>query len=201
MDNYILTKYENTNLKNKKLVTAFNNIIKCVNAGQKASENVARILKGIKDSELWVEDFESFADCIATFGIGKAQAYRVINAVEVKDSLEELTDYTISQVAELARLENDSIYTLIDTKRINQKMTCKQLREVVDEWKKPDEEPEEVEEVEEVAEPEEVEEPAKSEEDENVFIHIEFGDNIYDITEVAEIRGIVKLLKKWGYTV
>lgn len=200
MDNYILTKYESTDFKNKKLATAFNNIIKCVNAGQKASENVARILKAIKDDELWVDDYESFADCIATFGIGKAQAYRVINAVEVKDSLEGLADYTITQVAELARLENDSIYMLIDTKRISQKMTCKQLREVVDEWKKPDEETEEVEEVEEVEETEEVE-PAKSEEDEDVFIHIEFGDNIYDLTEVAEIRGIVKLLKKWGYTV
>lgn len=201
MDNYILKKYEKTELKNGKLATAFNNIIKCINDGQKASEKVARVLKNIKDDELWVEDYESFAECIATFGIGKAQAYRVINAVEVKDSLEDLANYTISQVAELARLENSEICTLIDFNKISQDMTCKQLREVVDEWKHADELPEEVEEIDE--EPEETEEPEDTEEtdDEQVKIHIEFGDYIYDITSVAEIRGICKLLKKYGYTV
>lgn len=201
MENYILTTFKTFN--NSKLNTAFNGIVKQINAGQKASEKVARILKEIKDNELWAQDFNSFADCIATFGIGKAQAYRVINAIEVKDDIEVLNDYTVSQVAELARLENDSIYTLVDTGRVTQTMTCKQIREVVDEWKIDgiDEKPEEVtEESEEVTEePEEVAE--ESEDEEPITMTIIFGDNEYKITEVAEIRIIVKALSKMGYTV
>ena len=202
MDNYILKKYEKTELKNGKLSTAFNNIIKCINDGQRLSEKVARILKTIKDDELWVDDYESFAECIATFKIGRSQAYRVIDAVEVKDAIDDLANYTISQVAELARLENSEICTLIDFNKISQDMTCKQLREVVDEWKHADEVTEEPEETEETDD-EVTEEPEDTEEtdDEQVTIHIEFGNYVYDITSVAEIRGICKLLKKYGYTV
>ena len=72
---------------------------------QKGSENVAKALTAIKDGELWRDDFDTFEQCIDTFGIGKAQAYRVISSYKMKYNEEHdgrLENYTLSQVAEIA---------------------------------------------------------------------------------------------------
>lgn len=133
MDNFLTLT---TQYNNKKLTTEFKKIEKAFNATQKNGEVVARSLKAIKDNELWKDDFESFEKSIAVFGIGKAQAYRVINAITVKDEVPVLEDFTITQVAELARLENEQIEEAINNEDITKESTCKEIRKYVDSLKK-----------------------------------------------------------------
>ena len=116
-----------------------NTILDEYRRAQKGSENVAKALTNIKDNELWRDDFETFDDCIAIFGIGRAQAYRVISAYKLKYSDEHggrLENYTISQVAELGRLEIPIIVEVIDREEVIPSMTCKEIRDVVDSYKK-----------------------------------------------------------------
>lgn len=111
---------------------------------QKGSENVAKALSTIKDGELWRDDFETFESCIETFGIGKAQAYRLISSYKMKYNEEHdgrLENYTLSQVAEIARLEISLFCDVIDRGEITEQMSCASIRDVVNKYKSKDETP------------------------------------------------------------
>lgn len=126
---------------NKKLNSSMNAILDEYRRAQKGSENVAKALANIKDNELWRDDFDTFESCIDTFGIGKAQAYRVISSYKMKYNEEHdgrLENYTLTQVAEIARLEISLFCDLIDRGEISEKMSCASIREVVNKYKSMD---------------------------------------------------------------
>ena len=133
---YIMTTSFNTGKKT--LDTQLEGIKKEFNNGLKASENIAKRLKDIRDKELYKGSiYESFEDVASLFGLGKSQAYRLIQTYEKKhaETLEEyLVDYSLSQVAELT-LEESDIVDLIDARNITQDMSCKKIREVVKAFK------------------------------------------------------------------
>ena len=140
MENYLIVsqKFE---FSNKKLNSSMNAILDEYKRAQKGSENVAKALTNIKDNELWRDDFETFDDCLAIFGIGRAQAYRVIASYKLKYNEEHdgrLDEYTLTQVAEIGRLEISLFCDVIDRGEITPSMTCKEIRDVVDSYKKTD---------------------------------------------------------------
>ena len=140
MENYLVVsnKFE---FSNKKLNSSMNAILDEYRRAQKGSENVAKALTNIKENELWRDDFETFDDCIAIFGIGKAQAYRVIASYKLKYNEEHdgrLDDYTLTQVAEIGRLDISLFCDVIDRGEIAPTMSCKEIRAVVDSYKKTD---------------------------------------------------------------
>lgn len=140
MENYLIIS-EKFEFSNKKLNSSMNTILDEYRRAQKGSENVAKALTNIKDNELWRDDFETFDDCIAIFGIGRSQAYRVIASYKLKYNEEHggrLYKYTLSQVAEIGRLEIPIICEVIDREEIIETMTCKEIRDVVDSYKKND---------------------------------------------------------------
>lgn len=137
MENCLIVT-EKFSFSNKKLNTSMNAILDEYRRMQKGSENVAKALTAIKDNELWRDDFDTFEQCIDTFGIGKAQAYRVISAYKMKYNEEHdgrLANYTLTQVAEVARLEISLFCDLIDRGEISEKMSCASIREVVNKYK------------------------------------------------------------------
>lgn len=137
MENCLIVT-EKFSFSNKKLNSSMNAILDEYRRMQKGSENVAKALTAIKDNELWRDDFETFEQCIDTFGIGKAQAYRVISAYKMKYNEEHdgrLANYTLTQVAEVARLEISLFCDLIDRGEISEKMSCASIREVVNKYK------------------------------------------------------------------
>lgn len=141
MENYLIVsqKFE---FSNKKLNSSMNVILDEYKRLQKGSENVAKALTNIKDNELQRDDFETFDDCIAIFGIGRAQAYRVIASYKLKYNEEHdgrLDEYTLSQVAEIGRLSISLFCDVIDRGEITPTMSCKDIRDVVDSYKKTDE--------------------------------------------------------------
>lgn len=140
MENYLVVsnKFE---FSNKKLNSSMNAILDEYRRAQKGSENVAKALTNIKENELWRDDFDTFDDCLAIFGIGKAQAYRVIASYKLKYDEEHdgrLNDYTLTQVAEIGRLEISLFCDVIDRGEITPTMSCKEIRAVVDSYKKTD---------------------------------------------------------------
>lgn len=140
MENYLVVsnKFE---FSNKKLNSSMNAILDEYKRAQKGSENVAKALTNIKENELWRDDFDTFDDCIAIFGIGKAQAYRVIASYKLKYDEEHdgrLGDYTLTQVAEIGRLSISLFCDVIDRGEITPTMSCKEIRAVVDSYKKTD---------------------------------------------------------------
>ena len=140
MENYLMVTNK-MEFANAKLNKPMNAILDEYKRAQKGSENVAKALTKIKDEQLWVDDFESFEKCIETFGIGKAQAYRVIASYNLKYNEEHdgrLEDYTLSQVAEIGRLSISLFCDVIDRGEITPTMSCKEIRDVVDSYKKTD---------------------------------------------------------------
>ena len=128
---------------NKKLNSSMNAILDEYRRMQKGSENVAKALTAIKDGELWRDDFDTFEQCIDTFGIGKAQAYRLIASYKMKYNEEHdgrLENYTLSQVAEIARLEISLFCDVIDRGEISETMSCVSIRDVVNKYKAMDKE-------------------------------------------------------------
>lgn len=139
MENFII-ETEKFNFNNKKLNKEMDTIKKQIANAQKGSILVAKALTEIKDGELWRDDFDTFDDCVATFNIGRAQAYRVISAYKLKTSDEidgRLENYNISQVQECARLDISLMCDVIDRGEITETMSCASIREVVDGYKKP----------------------------------------------------------------
>lgn len=139
MENFIIES-EKFNFSNKKLNKEMDTIKKQIANAQKGSILVAKSLTEIKDGELWRDDFDTFDDCIATFNIGRAQAYRVISAYKLKTSDEidgRLENYNITQVQECARLDVSLMCDVIDRGEIKETMSCKDIRDVVDSYKKP----------------------------------------------------------------
>ena len=127
---------------NVKLNKPMNDILGEYKRAQKGSEIVAKALANIKDNELWRDDFESFDKCVDVFGIGRAQAYRVIASYKLKYDDEHdgrLADYTLSQVAEIGRLSVSLFCDVIDRGEITPTMTTKEIRAVVDSYKKTEE--------------------------------------------------------------
>lgn len=138
MENYLVVsnKLEFTNAKLNK---PMNDILGEYKRAQKGSEIVAKALTKIKDEDLWRDDFESFDKCVDVFGIGRAQAYRVIASYKLKYSEEHdgrLEDYTLSQVAEIGRLDVSLFCDVIDRGEIVPTMTTKEIRAVVDSYKR-----------------------------------------------------------------
>lgn len=137
MENYLIVN-EKFTFSNKKFNKSMNDILDEYRRMQKGSENVAKALTTIKDDELWRDDFETFEQCIDTFGIGKAQAYRLIASYKMKYNEEHdgrLANYTLSQVAEIARLEISLFCDIIDRGEISETMSCASIREVVNKYK------------------------------------------------------------------
>lgn len=141
MENYLVVT-EKMEFTNVKLNKPMNDILGEYKRAQKGSEVVARALTKIKDEELWRDDFESFDKCVDVFGIGRAQAYRVIASYKLKYDDEHdgrLADYTLSQVAEIGRLSVSLFCDVIDRGEITPTMTTKEIRAVVDSYKKTEE--------------------------------------------------------------
>lgn len=165
MENCLIVT-EKFTFSNKKLNSSMNAILDEYKRMQKGSEVVAKALTAIKDNELWRDDFDTFESCIDTFGIGKSQAYRVIASYKMKYNEEHdgrLENYTLTQVAEIARLEISLFCDLIDRGEIKESMSCASIRDVVDKYKamnKPEPDDEPADDVEEVTdEPDETDEP------------------------------------------
>ena len=137
MENYLIVN-EKFTFNNKKFNKSMNDILDEYRRMQKGSENVAKALTAIKDGDLWRDDFDTFEQCIDTFGIGKAQAYRLIASYKMKYNEEHdgrLANYTLSQVAEIARLEISLFCDVIDRGEISETMSCASIREVVNKYK------------------------------------------------------------------
>ena len=138
---YIMTVSFNTG--KKALDTQLEGIKKEFNNGLKASENIAKRLKDIRDKELYKGSiYESFDDVANIFGLGRSQAYRLIQTYEKKYSEELgelLCDYSLSQVAELT-LDVTGISELVEGGNIEPTMSCKKIREVVKAYKSIDDE-------------------------------------------------------------
>lgn len=144
MENYLIVN-EKFSFSNKKLNKSMDTILDEYRRAQKGSENVAKALTAIKDGELWRDDFDTFENCIEVFNIGKAQAYRVIASYKMKYNEEHdgrLENYTLSQVAEISRLEISLFCDLIDKGEITPDMSCSKIRSVVNKYKS-NEEPDE----------------------------------------------------------
>ena len=141
MENYLVVT-EKMEFTNTKLNKPMNDILGEYKRAQKGSEIVAKALTKIKEEELWRDDFESFDKCVDVFGIGRAQAYRVIASYKLKYDDEHdgrLADYTLSQVAEIGRLSVSLFCDVIDRGEITPTMTTKEIRAVVDSYKKTEE--------------------------------------------------------------
>lgn len=141
MENYLVVS-EKMEFTNSKLNKPMNDILGEYKRAQKGSEIVAKALANIKDNELWRDDFESFEKCAQVFGIGRAQAYRVIASYKLKYDDEHdgrLADYTLSQVAEIGRLSVSLFCDVIDRGEIAPDMSCEKIRAVVDSYKKTEE--------------------------------------------------------------
>ena len=202
MDNYNLLTFDKLN--NKKLATQMKAIKDAYKGADKSAEKVARALKNIYDNELYKDDFASFEECIKTFGIGKAQGYRVIKAVEVKDELG-LNEFNMSQVAELSRLETDAIADLVERGEVAT-MSCKAIRLIVDDLKRLPMDDVDEGDIEPVGEPEEADTDEAGAEDndeaddpDEVALYVAFMGHKYKLTEVAQISKVVKMLEKMGY--
>lgn len=142
MDNCLMiTTNEKFEFSNKTFNKSMNTILDEYRRAQKGSENVAKALTKIKDEELWRDDFDDFESCLKVFGIGKAQAYRVIASYKLKYNEEHdgrLEEYTLTQVAEIGRLDISLFCDIIDRGEITPSMSCKDIRDVVNKYKKPD---------------------------------------------------------------
>ena len=137
MENYLIST-DKLSYNNKKLTTSMNKILDEYRRAQKGSEIVAKALFEIKENDLWADDFDTFEDAIAVFNIGRAQAYRVIASYKLKHSEEidgRLEDFTLSQVAEVGRLDVSLMCDVIDREEVTPSMSCASIREVVNAYK------------------------------------------------------------------
>lgn len=203
MDNYSLMTFDGLN--NKKLAKQMTAIKNAYKGADKSAEQVARALKAIKDGDLWTEDFDSFEDCIRTFGIGKSQGYKVIKAVELKDELE-MTDYNMTQVVELTRLETDVVRDLIETGQITAQTTCHNIRLIVNGLKElpaPDEDEDDEDDVEDTEDTVEgdTDDTETPDDNDEVVMTIKLSGKTYTLEDIASIRKVIKVLEKLGITV
>lgn len=201
MDNYSLMTFDGLN--NKKLAKQMTAIKNAYKGADKSAEQVARALKAIKDGDLWTDDYESFEECIRTFGIGKSQGYKVIKAIELKDELD-MTDYNMTQVVELTRLETEVVQDLIETGQITAQTTCHNIRLIVNGLKElpaPDEDDED--DVEDTEDTEDtVEDDTETPDDtDEVVMTIKLSGKTYTLEDIASIRKVIKVLEKIGITV
>lgn len=193
---YIMTKSFNTG--KKALDTQLEGIKKEFNNGLKASENIAKRLKDIRDKELYKGSiYESFEEVANLFGLGKSQAYRLIQTYEKKHSEElenYLVDYSLSQVAELT-LDTSDIVDLIDASNITQDMSCKKIREVVKAYKHVEDDVEDSQDEEEV----EAEENVESDDSEAVEgLVVLYNGTRYEITDEKVMLKVANFLYKQG---
>ena len=213
MDELILIN-EKFNTVSKKLNTELNGIITAYNNGQKAGEKIAKHLTAIKDGELWkTGDNDSieingtictkFEDVAGVFGIGRQYAYKLTKAYTLKYNTDGLTDrlanFTLSQITEMARLNVTDIMVLIDEESITANMTLKAIRDVVDAYKKKDEEIPDEEETTETGDNNDIEVGDDLPEDDGhingvMYIHLNGVD--YEIDDKKTIDKIMKLIEK-----
>lgn len=192
MDNYLMVTNGKFEFANKSFNKSMNTILDEYKRAQKGSENVAKALCEIKDKELWKDDFDSFEKCIETFGIGKAQAYRVISAYKLKYDEEHdgrLADYTLTQVAEIGRLSISLFCDVIDRGEITPTMSCKDIRAVVDSYKK-------TEDTDDTPNDDVVGEETPDEENDGIIV--EFNGKELPLTD-KDISDLEKWLTKRGY--
>ena len=189
MENYLIVN-EKFAFSNKKLNKSMDAILDEYKRAQKGSENVAKALTAIKDGELWRDDFDSFETCISTFGIGKAQAYRVISSYKLKYNEEcdgRLENFTLTQVAEIARLEISLFCDLIDNGEITPEMSCAKIRSVVNNYKN-EEEPDDT----------DGEEPTDDGEELDTTYKVVISGADFIIEDVKVQKAITKVLEKYG---
>lgn len=204
MDNFTLMSFDK--LTNKKLATQMKNIKDAYKGADKSAEKVARALKTIYDNELYKDDFTSFEECIKTFNIGKAQGYRVIKAVEIKDNLG-LDEFNMSQVAELSRLEEDAIADLVERGEVVASMTCRAIRLIVDDLKRlpmDDVDEGDIEPVDDADEAtgddsDDTDGVAPDTDTDGGVLTVSFMGHVYKLTEEGQISKVVKVLEKMGY--
>lgn len=206
MDNYSLMTFDGLN--NRKLAKQMTAIKNAYKGADKSAEQVARALKAIKDDNLWTDDFESFEECIRTFGIGKSQGYKVIKAIELKDELE-MTDYNMTQVVELTRLDTEVVQDLIETGQITAQTTCHNIRLIVNGLKElpaPDEDEDDADDVEDTEDNEDAveddtDDTETPDDNDEVVMTIKLLGKTYTLEDIASIRKVIKVLEKLGITV
>ena len=103
--------------------------------GQEVVMDMAKSLYNIKNKELWREDFNNFEECYSSFGVKKAQAYKLIQGYEIYSKYR-LTDFNNSQCVELVKLEKEEgskgIEEALKSGLVAHTMTAKEIREAVD---------------------------------------------------------------------
>ena len=92
---------------------------------------VAIQIKAIKDEQLWADDFESFEQCVACYGVGRSHAYRLISALEFRDAhYDLLKGFSITKLQEMQRAGADAV-TLVENGQITPNMSCAKIRSII----------------------------------------------------------------------
>ena len=126
----INTSLATVKYKNSLLSCYTMDIVKAYKNGQKSVEEIAQKLRLIKEDKKWKDDFNTFGEYCDQLGITDKYAYRIIDGLTYKELDERLKIYTLSQCIELKRSNN--IDSLLDNDIVNNSMTCKRIREIVD---------------------------------------------------------------------
>ena len=136
MANYLETIDRNEfTFKNVALIKEAENFRRAAIRGQEVVMDMAKALSNIKNKELWKDDFANFEECYTSFGVKKAQAYKLIQGYEIYTKYK-LTDFNNSQCVELVKLEKEEgskgIEEALKSGLVAHTMTAKEIREAVD---------------------------------------------------------------------
>ncbi len=204
MNDLIITqaKFETTS---KKLNKELDGIVKAFENNEKAGEKLASHLYQIKADELWKisddenvfigdKEIKKFGDVAGIFGIGTQQAYKLAKAYELKYYEEVLTErlslFKLSQIIEMMTLDVTDLVVVIDEEIVKPTMTLKQIRDAVSNYKKGDED------VEEIEDNEPTDDTDGEELDTTYKVVISGAEFI--IEDVKVQKAITKVLEKYG---
>lgn len=147
----LILRTEKFETVSKKLNKELDGIVTAFKNNEKAGEKLASHLYNINHNELWKlneDEFVSigdkechkFGDVASVFGIGTQHAYKLSKAYELKYHEEVLTErlslFKLGQIIEMIRVDVSDIIVLIDEELVKPTMTLKQIRAVVDNYKK-----------------------------------------------------------------
>jgi len=199
-------------LKNEELQTRCISIVTCMNAAQKSLFTVAVNLKAIKDGKLYEKDgykkFNEFCEDVLNYKHAMCN-----NLVRIADRfLEENergiysiithddSDYTVSQLQEVLKVDNDVVIEMDENGEISPEMTTKEIRAAVKARTTDETETDETETTENVSR-----ETNSDSETENEFEHIvaSVSNDLARLLEMSEItidsKAVTKVtnFKKW----